>query len=85
VECNGTTFMNMEYRRELLEESDREVYPDEQVHDFINKQTKICRPTEYFNVTSHSATCFGSHEPSSGTSFYRNLKYRGAFERTVIL
>ena len=23
---------------------------------------------------SHTATCFGSHEPSSGTSFYDSLK-----------
>jgi hypothetical protein len=71
VECDGTKFMNVEWRRELLEESDHEMYTDEQVHDFINKQTKICRPTQY-SVTSHSATCFGSHEPTSGTSFYNN-------------
>ena len=38
------------------------------------KKTKICRPTQHFNIISHTATCFGSHEPSSGTSFYNSLK-----------
>ena len=36
------------------------------------KKTKICRPTQHFNIISHTATCFGWHEPSSGT-FYNSL------------
>jgi len=39
-----------------------------------NKQTNICCPTQQFNVTPLNATCFSSHEPSSGTYFYNNFK-----------
>jgi len=38
------------------------------------KQTKIRRPTQHFNVISHSVTSVVSREPSSGTPFYNNLK-----------
>jgi hypothetical protein len=50
-----------------------------------HKQMKICRPTQHFSALSHIATCFGSHEPSSGTSFYNSLKHIGTFEHAVIL
>ena len=36
------------------------------------KQTKRCRPEQRFNITSHTATCFVSHEMLSGTSLYNN-------------
>jgi hypothetical protein len=33
-------------------------------------------PTQHFNVTPHSAKCFGSHELSSGTYFYNSFRIR---------
>ena len=36
---------------------------------------KICHPTQHFNVVSHSAACFGSQEPSSGTPFYNTNQF----------
>jgi len=45
------------------------------------KQTKRCRPSQRLTVMSHIATCFGSHEPSLGTSLYNNLK-KHTFEWT---
>jgi hypothetical protein len=36
---------------------------------------KICHPTQHFNVVSHNAACFGSHEPSSGTTFYNSVQF----------
>jgi hypothetical protein len=39
-----------------------------------HKQTKICRPVQHLNVMWRSAARFGSHETSSGTSFYNKLK-----------
>ena len=46
----------------------------------------MCRPIQHFNVIPHSATRFGSHEPSSGTSCYINLKKKktGTSEHAII-
>jgi hypothetical protein len=40
----------------------------------VNKQTKIFGPTQHFSIIPYSATRFGSHELSSGSSCYSNLK-----------
>lgn len=34
----------------------------------VSQTTEIPRPTQHCNVTYQTATCFSSHEPSSGTS-----------------
>jgi len=44
----------------------------------------MCRPTQHF-IISRSATCFSSHEPSSGTPCYINLKNTGISEHAFIL
>ena len=50
-------------------------YPDTSHFAFLyHKQMKICRPTQRFNFLSQTATCFDSHGPSSGTSFYNGLQ-----------
>jgi hypothetical protein len=48
-----------------------------------HKQTKICRPTQHFNALSHTTTCFDSHEPSSGTSFYNGLQTQVALSEAI--
>jgi len=42
------------------------------------------RPTQHFNIVAHSTTCFGSQEPSLGTSLY-NLKNMGTFGNAITL
>lgn len=42
----------------------------------ISQTTEIHHPPQQFNVTYHCATCFSSHETSSGISYYNNLKKR---------
>ena len=50
----------------------------------FHKQTKICCPTQQCNATSHTATCFSLHEPSSGPSCYTSYNI-GTLEHAVIL
>jgi hypothetical protein len=49
-----------------------------------HKQTNICRTTQHFNVTPHSATFFGSHEPSPGTYFCNTLINIGTFQLAIL-
>lgn len=49
-----------------------------------HKQTKICRPSQHFNVTPHSAAYFGSHVPSSGTYLYNILISIDTFQLAIL-
>jgi hypothetical protein len=49
-----------------------------------HNQTKICRPSQHFNVSPHSTAYFGLREPSSGTYFYNILMNTDTFQLAIL-